>query len=35
MDYARKRNTTVSAIVIRFLTRLAEEESKKVDAEQV
>ncbi len=35
MEYARKQNTTLSAIVIRFLTRLAEEEAKKIDAEQV
>lgn len=35
-EYARARNTTVSGIVIRFLTRLKEEESKKnTDAEQV
>jgi hypothetical protein len=34
--YARRHNTTVSAIVIRFFTRLMEEEAKKnSDAEQV
>lgn len=36
--YARRNNTTVSALVVRFLTRLkqSEEQSdKQVDAEQV
>jgi len=36
VQYAKERNTTVSAIVVRFLIRLMEEESKKTkDAEQI
>ena len=36
VQYAKERNTTVSAIVVRFLIRLMEEESKKSkDAEQI
>lgn len=36
MAYAKKQNTTVSALVVRFLTRLQQEESKaSTDAEQV
>ena len=36
-QYARGRNTTVSALIIRFITRLMEEEEKKrtKDAEQI
>lgn len=35
-EYARRRNTTVSAIVTRFFRRLMEEETKKEnDAEQI
>jgi hypothetical protein len=35
IDYARRHNTTVSALVIRFLTRLMEEQRKNEDAEQI
>lgn len=36
VEYAKKRNTTVSAIVVRFFTRLEEEETKRNnDAEQI
>lgn len=36
MGYAKRHNTTISALVVRFFTRLQQEESKKsTDAEQV
>lgn len=36
-DYAKRENTTVSALVVRFFTRLRQNEEKKkqIDAEQV
>ncbi len=36
-EYARARHTTVSALIVRFITRLMEEEKKKKseDAEQI
>lgn len=36
-DYAKRNNTTVSALVVRLFTRLkqSEEQQKSVDAEQV
>jgi hypothetical protein len=36
-EYARARHTTVSALIVRFITRLMEEEKKKKseDVEQI
>jgi hypothetical protein len=38
LEFAQRKNTTVTELIVRFLTRLLEEEAKKenpVDAEQI